>query len=63
MAGIAEDRDRAEMLPRYRTIARRIGIRLRDVYDHPESAALPTEHVDLLLRLRHKERDSERRTG
>ena len=63
MAGTAEDRDRAGSLPPYRTIARRIGVRLRDVYDHPESEALPTEHVDLLLRLRHKERDRERRAG
>ena len=41
-------------------IAKRIGVKLRDIYAHPEAEALPTEHVDLLLRLRHKERDRAR---
>ena len=46
--------------PDYDRIARRIGMKLRDVYGSPEAAPLPDEHVDLLLRLRHKERDQER---
>ena len=41
-------------------IAKRIGVKLREVYAHPEAEPLPTEHVDLLLRLRHKERDRTR---
>ena len=41
-------------------IARKIGTRLREVYGRPESEPLPTEHVELLLRLRHKERDRSR---
>lgn len=47
--------------PYFKNIARRIGLRLRDVYETPESEPLPTEHVDLLLRLRHKERAGLRR--
>ena len=49
--------------PPYSSIARRIGLRLRDVYDPPHSEPLPAEHVDLLLRLRHKERDRGRQGG
>ena len=41
-------------------IAKRIGVKLRELYASPESEALPAEHVDLLLRLRHKERDRAR---
>lgn len=41
-------------------IARRIGIRLREMYGAPEANPLPVEHVDLLLRLRQKERDQAR---
>lgn len=41
-------------------LAKRIGIKLRDIYELPEAAPLPIEHVDLLLRLRHKERDLRR---
>lgn len=44
----------------YGRIAKRIGIKLRDFYDHPESEALPAEHVNLLLQLRHKERSRAR---
>lgn len=47
--------------PPYKMIATRIGMRLRGVYGEPEAEPLPTEHVDLLLRLRHKERDRTRR--
>lgn len=43
-------------------IARRIGVKLRDVYGSPEAEPLPVEHVDLLLKLRHKEREVLRRT-
>lgn len=46
----------------FKTIARRIGLRLKDVYEDPEAEPLPTDHVDLLLRLRHKERDRVRRS-
>jgi hypothetical protein len=49
--------------PDYERIARRIGIKLRDVYGAPEGTPLPAEHVDLLLRLRHKERDVSRLRG
>ena len=47
----------------YKTIARRIGMRLKDVYENPEAEPLPADHVDLLLRLRHKERERVRRHG
>jgi hypothetical protein len=36
---------------------------LRDVYEQPEAEPLPADHVDLLLRLRHKEREQTRRTA
>jgi hypothetical protein len=49
--------------PSYNTIVRRIGARLREVYEHPEADPLPNEHVDLLLRLRHKERERTRSRG
>mgnify|MGYP001807738772 CR=1 FL=1 len=41
-------------------IVRRIGAKLREFYGSPEAAPLPADHVDLLLRLRHKERDRAR---
>lgn len=47
----------------YGRIAKRIGIKLRDFYDHPESEPLPAEHVNLLLQLRHKERSRARERG
>ena len=43
-----------------RAITRRIGLTLRSVYENPEADPLPTDHVDLLLRLRHKEREQSR---
>ena len=43
--------------PAYDRIAQRIGMKLREHYGSPESEPLPAEHVELLLRLRHKERD------
>ena len=49
-----------ETEPDFRRIARKIGERLRQVYAHPEKEPLPTEQVELLLRLRHKERDRAR---
>ncbi len=47
--------------PPYKMIARRIGLRLRDEFEQPEAEPLPIDHVDLLLRLRHKERERSRR--
>lgn len=38
----------------------RIGARLRDLYAPVTDAALPNNHVDLLLALRHKERERRR---
>ena len=38
-------------------VRRRIGAKLRADYAELERQPLPDEHVDLLLRLRHKERD------
>ena len=52
--------NQAKNLASMRAITRRIGLSLRDVYDNPEADALPTDHVDLLLRLRHKEREQAR---
>ena len=49
--------------PAYKVIARRIGLRLRDEFEHPEAEPLPSDHVDLLLRLRHKERERTRQGG
>jgi hypothetical protein len=37
-------------------IARRIGRQLRDLYPHPEAEPIPTEHVQMLLQLRQRER-------
>ena len=61
MPGAMDRTERESGAPPYKIIARRIGLRLRDVYDQPEADPLPAEHVDLLLRLRHKERDRSRR--
>lgn len=61
MASTVTGSKRAVAQIAYNSIARRIGLRLRDVYDDPEADSLPTEHVDLLLRLRHKERERDRR--
>ena len=51
------------LAPAYERIARRIGMRLREVYGSPEAEPLPVEHVTLLLRLRHKERDQARQAS
>ena len=51
------------LTPAYDRIARRIGAQLREMYEHPENEPLPAEHVDLLLRLRHKEREQSRSRG
>jgi hypothetical protein len=56
-----EQQDRARKPIAYRTIARKIGVSLREVYSNPEAEPLPAEHVDLLLQLRHKERNQGRR--
>ncbi|HEV7873914.1 MAG TPA: hypothetical protein VGO82_07230 [Enterovirga sp.] len=42
-------------------IARRIGRQLRDLYPQPEAEAIPVEHAQMLLELRHKERNTTRR--
>ncbi|NNM73169.1 hypothetical protein [Enterovirga aerilata] len=47
--------------PPYKMIARRIGLQLREELEHPEAEPLPIDHVDLLLRLRQKERERSRR--
>ena len=41
-------------------IARRLGRQLRDLYPNPETEALPIEQVQMLLQLRHKERNIRR---
>ncbi|MDB5557119.1 MAG: hypothetical protein JWQ36_53 [Enterovirga sp.] len=53
----------AAQRPSYRTIARSIGLQLREQFERPEAEPLPVDHVDLLLRLRHKERERSRRTA
>ena len=40
----------------------KIAAQLRAAYDHLSRQPLPTEHVDLLLALRHKERELKRKT-
>lgn len=50
----------APIAPDYDRIARRIGLKLREMYGAPEADPLPAEHVDLLLRLRQKEREQAR---
>lgn len=49
--------------PHYDRIARRIGMKLREMYGAPEADPLPNDHVDLLLRLRQKEREQTRLRG
>ena len=51
------------LTPAFDRIARRIGFKLRDIYAAPETEPLPVEHVELLLRLRHKERERSRATS
>lgn len=53
-------REAADFAPDYDRIARRIGLKLREMYGAPEAAPLPAEHVDLLLRLHQKEREQAR---
>ena len=48
------------LAPAYDRIARRIGLKLRDLYGSPEAEPLSDEHVALLLELLHKERDRAR---
>lgn len=50
----------SETEPDFRRIAQKIGAGLRQSYAHPETVQLPTDQVELLLRLRHKERDRAR---
>ncbi|MGA0595774.1 hypothetical protein [Enterovirga sp. CN4-39] len=62
---VASEHDRVAARPAaagpiYKIIARQIGRRLREHLDRPEADPLPVDHVDLLLRLRHKERDRSR---
>jgi hypothetical protein len=66
MSGRFENKDGREEVsspPPYKLIARRIGLRLRDEFERPESEPLPVDHVDLLLRLRHKERERTRQSA
>jgi hypothetical protein len=55
--------DQAVERPPYKMIARRIGLQLREEFERPEAEPLPADHVDLLLRLRHKERERSRRSA
>lgn len=55
--------DAAIIAPDYERIARRIGMKLREMYGAPEAQPLPAEHVDLLLRLRQQEREQMRLRG
>ena len=54
---------RDEARPPYKVIARSIGRQLREAMDRPEAEPLPTDQVDLLLRLRHKERERSRQSA
>ena len=55
------DPDAREIAPDLNeAMRRRIAARLRDLYAPVTEEALPTSHVDLLLALRHKERDRQR---
>lgn len=56
----SSDTPEATIGPTFDRIAKRIGSTLRDLYGPPEHQPLPIEHVELLLRLRHKERDASR---
>ncbi len=63
MSGGFDRDDRAPERPPYKMIARRIGLALREEFDRPEADPLPVDHVDLLLRLRHKERERTRQSA
>ena len=56
---LTRDRDASGVVS-FESIARRIGRQLRDLYPHPEAEQLPVEHVQMLLQLRQKERNSQR---
>ena len=62
-AGFDRRDDREVAPPPYKMIARRIGLQLREELDRPEAEPLPVDHVDLLLRLRHKERERSRQSA
>ena len=47
--------------PVFNTIARRIGLSLRDLYPNPETEPLPADLAQKLLELRQKERSRQRR--
>ncbi|MBV9076713.1 MAG: hypothetical protein JO048_04430 [Methylobacteriaceae bacterium] len=57
---IDDTKEREQWAPVYRSIVRRIGVQLRSELGNPESEPLPAAHVDLLLQLRHKERNAQR---
>ena len=57
------DAEETTLVPSFERIAKRIGSKLRDIYGPPEHQPLPIEHVELLLRLRHKERDASRQNS
>jgi hypothetical protein len=63
MSGFDTTDDRELPPPPYKMIARRIGLRLREEFERPEAEPLPMDHVDLLLRLRHKERERSRQSA
>ena len=63
LSGPAARRAIDHLPPAYDRIAKRIGGKLRELYGSPEGQPLPADHVDLLLRLRHKERDRARQAG
>jgi hypothetical protein len=63
MSASFEKDGQAVQRPPYKMIARRIGLQLREEFERPEAEPLPADHVDLLLRLRHKERDRSRQNS
>ena len=63
MASTHNEADPRMVAPPFNMIAKRIGSRLREEFARPEAEPLPADHVDLLLRLRHKERERTRRAG
>ena len=60
MYSLGRDNDDGRQ-PAYNSIARRIGLRLRDLYPDPETEPLPADLAQKLLELRQKERSRERR--
>ena len=60
----SSNRDRAGKTPSLDPISRdRIGALLRAAYEEVAKGPIPNEHVDLLLALRHMERERRRELG